>query len=237
MTIIRRALLVMSPDEGKNHLPGVAIDEQNWTAHLRSPIGGAWNSSEVRILHNPLPMALAMALNWTADADYTLIAFSGHGEGKSEDETELQVHPDYAIPATKLVSAASRQTIVLDCCRQPKKETLLEASLEKKYATDARREPLDARRRFDEHLKKCAPFRVTLNSCAFRQVAGENEAIGGFYTNELLKAARLASPGKVMDVRDSHKVARAQVMHRQPSQTPVGNLPRTGDTFPLGLGF
>jgi hypothetical protein len=229
--------MAMSPDEGRNHLPGVAIDEQNWTAHLGSSIGGAWDSSEVRILRNPLPVVLSAALIWTADADYTLIAFSGHGEGKSDHETELQVHPSHTFPASRVASAASKQTIVLDCCREPRKEIQLEASLEKKYATDARHEPSDARRRFDEHLKKCAPFRVTLNSCAFRQVAGENEVVGGFYTNELLKAARLASPGKVMDVRDSHKLARAQVMHRQPSQTPVGNLPRDGDTFPLGLGF
>lgn len=234
MKLIRRALLIMSPDDD---IPGVTIDRENWKNHLRSPAGGAWQDHEVVVSNKPTFSQLSLAFSWVNSADYTFIAFSGHGSARSETDTVLNINDKETLSSTKLITQAARQTLILDCCRKLPQRRFTEAKAMNSISMDSYKDPELARLRFDQHLRSCDAFRVQLNGCGVDQTAGESDSSGGFYTSALIRAAQATPPGNILGVRESHLIARRVVMERQPSQTPTGSYPRSGPSFPFGIGL
>ncbi|HTV84364.1 MAG TPA: caspase family protein [Dyella sp.] len=234
MSLTRKALLIMSPDE---EIPGVMIDKENWNNHLHSPTGGAWQGSEVQLLVSPTRSELISAMNWLNVADYTFIAYSGHGSARSETETILNINDQQTIAARDLISKAAKQTLILDCCRRLQRRGITEARLIKSIAMDSYKDPNLARILFDQHLRDCAPFRVQLNSCSLDQYAGDDDTAGGIYTAALIRSAQATPSGKVLGIREAHHAARQVVIDLQPSQTPTGMYPRSGPSFPFGIGL
>lgn len=234
MKLVRRALLIMSQEDD---IPGVAIDRENWKNHLRSPAGGAWQDHEFAVCNKPTSTQLSMALSWTSSADYTFIAFSGHGSARSETDTVLDINDKDTVSSTKLVTQAARQTLILDCCRKLPQRRFTEARAINSISMDSYKDPELARLRFDQHLRSCDPFRVQLNGCDVDQTAGESDSSGGFYTSALIRAAQATPAGTILGIREAHQAARRAVMERQPSQTPTGSYPRSGPSFPFGIGL
>jgi hypothetical protein len=236
MTLKRSALLIMSPDEGDNLLPGVSVDEKNWKQYLRSATGGAWSESEIMVLRNPTPFVVAATLLQMRGADYSFIAFSGHGEAISEDETRLHVHPKHSVSSRSLKTDSDKQTLILDCCRMPVKTAIFEASAERKLAMDSAPDLTLARFRFDAELDAAAKFHATLNSCSVGETAGESDATGGFYTSALMRVARQVTRNSVMGIKTAHLGAKTIVQQRRSTQTPTAELPRSTPTFPFAVG-
>lgn len=219
-------------------IPGVLIDRENWINHLHSPTGGAWQDHEILVSNSPTSAKLSSAIDWVNAADYTFVAFSGHGSALSETNTVICINERETTSSSKLITRAQRQTLVLDCCRKlPKQKRLTEARVLKSIAMDSYKDPDLARRIFQRHLSECSPFRVQLNACAVDQASGDSDASGGYYTSALIHAAQGVPAGQVLGVREAHQIARRAVMEREPSQTPTGNYPRSGPTFPIGIGL
>jgi len=234
MPLSRRALILLSPDEA---IPGVVVDGENWTSHLHSPAGGTWRSGEVQVATNPSKLKLQTLVEWLNGADYTFIAFSGHGSARSETETVLDINDNDTLSAKHLITRAARQTLVLDCCRKLPKRAVTESLTKRMMAMDSYKDPELARRLFDSRLAACDPFRVQLNACAVDQTAGESDSHGGYYTSALIRTAQATPSGSILSVREGHLIAKRIVSERQPSQTPTGEYPRSGLTFPLGIGL
>lgn len=234
MKLIRRALLIMSPEED---IPGVTIDRENWKNHLRSPAGGAWQDHEVTVSNKPTISQLSLALSWANSADYTFIAFSGHGSARSETDTVLCINDKDTVSSMALITRADRQTLILDCCRKLPQRRFTEARVIKSIAMDSYKDPDLARLLFDQHLRQCDPFRVQLNGCAVDQTSGESDSFGGYYTSALIRAAQATPAGTILGMREAHQIARRAVMERQPSQIPTGSYPRSGSSFPIGIGL
>jgi len=235
MTLSRRALIILAPEDD---IPGVKIDGTNWISHLRSPEGGAWLESEIQSVQNPNNLRLGALLEWINVADYTFIAFSGHGSARSETETVLYINDKPALTSKDLITKAGRQSLVLDCCRKlPVRKYAADAQLARTIKMESYKDPSLARLLFNQHLGKCDPFRVRLHGCALNQSSGDSDAFGGYYTSALIRAARSAVRGEILGMREAHMSARQAVIQREPSQTPTGEYPRSGPTFPIGIGL
>lgn len=237
MTLKRKALLIMSPDEGDNLLPGVSVDEKNWKQHLLSARGGAWTESEITVLQNPTPAIISVHLTLMRGADYAFIAFSGHGEAVNEDDTLLHVHPKYSVSSLKLKTDSTKQTLILDCCRMPVKSVTLEAAAtSRKLAMDSAPNLALARLRFDAALNASAAFHATLNGCSVGETAGESDTTGGYYTSALIRIAQQVERNAVMGIKSAHLLAKDIVQQRRRTQTPTASLPRSNPTFPFAVG-
>jgi len=235
MTPTRKALLIMSPDEGKNFLASVATDKTNWTQYLQSAAGGGWRANEITVLGNPSASLVMSHVRLMQKVDYAFIAFSGHGDVTGDEDTRLHVSPNSTMKARELLTDIKRQTLVLDCCREKVAETLVEARVFKASAEsfiDVSR----ARALFDMGIMDAGEYQAILYSCSVGQRAGDNEAVGGFYTGALIRAGQGTQKGDVMRIREAHATARIAVTRRRSTQTPVADLPRSNPTFPFAIG-
>lgn len=103
-------------------LAGVTLDLQNYRDYLISAGGGSWNfttlgNTEVKILENA-NRATILAEIRNCNADYSFVVFTGHGYMKSKDELTYICVADGEISEDELRTASSKQSLILDCCRE-----------------------------------------------------------------------------------------------------------------------
>ena len=64
----RKAILIESSNVvGLADLPGARVDVENWGRFLQSDLGGAWDSSEIRVLNKPFSTDLKKELDVSSD--------------------------------------------------------------------------------------------------------------------------------------------------------------------------
>lgn len=237
--MIRKALIIGSPDEGKNYLPGVLQDMQNWRAYLSSIKGGAWHSDEITTIQSPSAMDLRAAVARLDSADYAFVTFSGHGRALVTGQTIIGVNSREEVDSSLLISRALRQTVVVDCCRSfPEQEVA-------KSFTEARNAAMDSyvdrdayRRAFDSHLRACEFGQILLYSCSPNETAGESEQRGGYYSSSIILAGAQCSLSAhgVLTVKEAHWQAKSAVESRtRGKQNPAGEFPRSRNIFPFAL--
>jgi hypothetical protein len=234
----RKAIIIGSPGGYRNlkFLPGVSIDLENYNNYLQSKPGGQWDVNEIKILLDPTSEDVNKEIT-TAKQDYIFINFSGHGFTDIASEAQYICLKDKDVPVGKLVSSATKQTIVIDSCREYSthlaENLRLELILEAKLFVDKK----DTRTIFDSAIIKSPEGIILVNSASLNQSAGDDEYKGGHFTYSFIKGGR--DFGKNQNTQsvlelDKAVILAENIMHRVfiTNQTPVmsGQIRRL--TFP-----
>jgi hypothetical protein len=223
---MRRKALLIGNTRG---LSGVQVDIKATHAFLQSPIGGAWEPSEVTVMENPTKSYLLTLLQQIRGAsfDFVFLLFSGHG-GALRNSTLIELNGNgETVDENLLFELAPRQVSVFDCCRA----TVGEVILEKAFAADGFRNfaaASDARARFENRVMASIPQQVRLYSCSIGQVSNDTSG-GGVYLQHLLAAARNMSSGqeyKTLEEAHSEACQRTIADPRVSRQTPDAVLPK-----------
>lgn len=216
----RFAIIIESGNvANQDDLPGARKDAENWEAFLRSKQGGVWGDDEIRVLHKPRLVEVAI-LNIIHKNEYVFLAFSGHGEevvdrstGKSSTRICLNEH-ELSVDAETL-SPSQFGTAIFDCCRGVEnavghiellnevsrggRQTMAFTTIHAKSASvplvNRTRKTYRAtedgcRRVFLRELEsKALNPAVYMYSCGKTEGAGEDPFAGGYYTTLLLNGA------------------------------------------------
>lgn len=234
----RKALIVGCPD---NAIPGVRVDMRNYREFFKSMSGGLWYEKEITTLESPTESDLQKALDALKNADYSIVVFAGHGAYvTSKRTTMLELRANVAVDEYVLKFGAPRHTVIIDACRKPVKETLLEEFRKSVLAMDSASQPELSRYAFDSQVRKCTPDLAVMYACSIGQGAGDSALQGGTYSSALLSEARawgsdLTNRGKtVLSISEIHERAVPLVTRlRAGQQTPDAVFPRTVPRFPF----
>ncbi len=217
----RFAIIIESGNvAGQDDLPGARKDAKNWEAFLRSKQGGTWGDDEIRVLHKPRLVEVAI-LNILHKNEYVFLAFSGHGEevvdrstGKAITRVCLNEH-ELSVD-TETLSPSQFGTAIFDCCRGVENavghiELLNEASrggrqtmaFTTTHAKSASVQLVNGTRKtyratedgcrktFLHALEsKSMDPAVYMYSCGKNEGAGEDPSAGGYYTTLLINGAK-----------------------------------------------
>jgi hypothetical protein len=242
----RKALLIGGPGAPgtSSFLKGVAKDLSSYHSFLRSPLGGAWYSSEIVTLMSPQRDEVVRQIEAIKNADYGFVAFSGHGCHRGSS-TYVQLRPGVELDSYDLRAGAPKQTVVLDCCRVVEEEALLERAFAKSAKEPRVFNEADCRMFFDSRIAECAKGLVVLFACGINETASESETNGGYYSGGLVGSAQEWDAGKVIDttksfstysVLDVHEAASARVKRRTAGrQNPTADYPKTDRQFPFAI--
>lgn len=240
----RKALLIGCPGtKGKpDFLEGVVADLTTYKEFLTSAFGGAWESREIAMLHDPDPTTIRAALAALDTVRYSFVLFGGHGRiDSSTGRTRIATRNGVEMDADELRIGATRHTVVIDTCRKLEKGHLVEA-LAKAASEVTQIDPRRCRSLFDEQVENSSPGLVVLWACSPGEGAGE-EADGGYYSHALVEEAKRwagqrvrAYPFRpaVLTVDAAHDTA-APVVHRISGQRqhPRIEKPRSTQQFPF----
>jgi hypothetical protein len=245
----RYALIIGYAGEpgAKDFLEGVDSDIEGWKTLLSSPNGGAWRADEIKIMRAPTSAAVSAELTMSkGKVDYALMVFTGHGAYSSlKSDTLLQLNKSETFESKKL-DVATRQTVVLDCCRKDVDQKVQKSLVMDSVQILARTgfpNPQQARAAFDVAVKGCEPGIIVLNACNIGEYSYDDEfGRGGRYTFALLDTAtKWRYPGSLsankyaaFTVPEAHsKATDALAKDTRYAQNPKISKPRSGDYFPL----
>lgn len=239
----RKAILIFNDGGVGNFLPGVEKDREGYISFLKSPEGGAWADEEMHVFNNDCTKLIL--LNYISfwknssknDIKYWLIIFSGHGYATADGQTMLELSPgdDCSVEDIKKATDGSRRLLIADSCRCVLTKTQDSLKRELKLFSAAQSGDTYAKRCKDLYMNKLADvFYNTFNAtyaAAFNQAANDNDAMGGYYTYELLNAAKSTITvvkavslysDYMASIKQVHEIATAEVNKRSGSrQTPV----------------
>ena len=240
----RRAILIEAsgkPGE-KGYLEGAVADVENFRIHLLSEHGGAWETSEVTVLHNPSRSQVLTEIAAAKTADYSFVTASGHGyhlKSGTLSETMFCLKDNDEIGASELNTGSPRCTVVLDCCRKITSPAQLQEMRKSVRAALAAKAPRSFyRRAFDDALLASEKGCSYLYSCDLDEAAQEDNN-GGFYSVGLVFCARawhdVQSSAGIYDVVDAHNGAAKVVTAREPQQHPKHQAGRRLRYFPFAV--
>ena len=225
----RKAVLIEASEvEGQDPLPGALRDVANLKSWLMSSAGGAWDESEIVVLHTPTVGLVLAHINDARRASYAFVTFSGHGEHPARgehDDTRVTLAGG-TLRAAELNCGADRCTVLIDACRyvaeQAFTESFAKSVTANKYAMDSTRQA--HRAAFDAQVAKTDKGVVYMYSCGITEFAGESSQSGGYYTHSLILQGEMwyssSQVGVVYDTRVAHENAALNVTRRVPQQHP-----------------
>ncbi len=245
----RVALLIGYPGEvgDERFLKGVEPDVHGWMRYLKSPVGGLWRESEIHLVWAPARAELQALLDQFRDqVDYAFVTFSGHGAlSECKNDTLLQINRSEFF-SSALLEIAKRQTILLDCCREPV-ETEPRLGLEQvAVAADKPKFPNPglSRKAFDLAVGACSEMVLTAHACAPGECSYDDKfERGGVYTYELLEVLRNwhavgLAEGKYRPlsmVQAHNKVLPAVTSQNKGLQNPKLGKPRADKYLPIAV--
>lgn len=128
----RKALIIYCTNTASGKLSGPIHDNNNIRNYLQSDVGGQWAKNEIVSLRNPTKQMIASVIQQDfADIDYSFVVFTGHGCINQINGIQYLEISDGDISIKRLVTAAPRQTIIIDACRGYEK---INDSLEKSFS-------------------------------------------------------------------------------------------------------
>lgn len=227
----RRAILILNDGGPSNYLPGVKVDKVNYLNFLKSAEGGVWEDNEIQVYKNDCSRELL--LNYidfyrkAEQTEYWLIIFSGHGYTNSQNETILELSPgkECSVNEIKKATNCSRRLLIADSCRlvihaitdSLKRELKLFSDVSAGYNYRTR-----CRELYMNQLEKV--YKDSFNAAyaaEYNQCANDDDVTGGYYSFELLKAAKTMIEGRkssynvddwVVPFENIHKIARDAVI-------------------------
>jgi hypothetical protein len=247
----RKALLIGCPGKrgADNYLEGVERDLTNYDRFLRSPLGGAWFSSEIVALDDPPASTARAAIQTLKPADYSFVLFSGHGYVTSDGRsTMVCLRGDDEMNSNELRVGSAKHTLILDCCRvieRPSRK-LAEDTLAKMDAAAARKLTRDeCRKYFNRAVSECPSGLVVLHSCAVDETAGDDSGRGGYYSYSLIEVAEDWLESNSTDLSKQYAALRMPRAHEQAKvvvqrlsgnrQNPQIEKPRSEPYFPFAI--
>jgi hypothetical protein len=238
----RIALLIeASQVSGLVDLPGARKDVEDLKFFLKSPLGGAWDENEIKILRTPTKSLLEINLSSAKSYNYVFIAFSGHGyhaKGKNINETRICLYGSQEISVNTLNCGSPKTTIVIDACREVHviKEDITatfamdELSKRMLYADRAAHRKL-----FDDAITSAPMGAEYLYSCNLDEAAGESSE-GGYFTQALLRSGKnFNKKACVLTVDDAFREGKYYVTAKAPQQHPVFEGGRRLTHFPFAV--
>jgi hypothetical protein len=252
-TMKRKALIISNPGEketDEHYCRGVFVDVANYKRFLTSPLGGAWEISEIAELHRPTSKQVETEVSKLSAYDYTMILFTGHGYFSQRSEsTILELKKNEEFDSDDLKKNTTKRTIILDCCRVVVEDLIVGKMVEDVLAK-AIKQPLNAaecRRYFDETLAKCSNGPIVGYSCSKNEKSRDSSSDGGYYASGLLRAAsnwRDQKDGHIdlskqylpFSVVEAHDAAVPLTVRRSGgAQTPNIDKARSGPYFPFAI--
>ena len=243
----RKAVIISNPGESgaENYCRGVLRDVANYRSFLLSPLGGLWRDFEILEMSRPSAAEVRERANGLSGSDYAFVVFAGHGwYSTSLNSTVIELRDGQEIDSAVLRSGASKQTLILDCCR--KKSPAIPAVL-----TDSMRfakrgpavNPEECRKYYDKCIADCASGLVVMHACSIGEVAGDDEQKGGYYSHSLLGESGAWVESLTIDtsrqyksrsVAEAHNAAVPRVQQISGNrQTPSIEKPRTAPYYPF----
>jgi hypothetical protein len=195
----RKAILIGNNTgyQAPTFLKGVDFDLRNYYGYLQSGVGGGWNKDlEIKVLHNKGRRDILSAIN-TCFADYSFVVFSGHGYIDSSDGLTRICVSDGIITEDELNTQLTRQTLILDCCREVTRISKgLGDAFEKAEGRtlseggQVGRRIIDARKKFDAALSASSAGIFTGYACSVDETSGDNPTMGGVFSTALLNVGK-----------------------------------------------
>lgn len=204
MIMRRKLYLIISDGGGNTPLRGVHIDKDNFLNFFKSPEGGAWKDDEISVFDKNNFYLEALKINdLTARVnkhpiDFYLIVFCGHGYTDQNHQIIFEVRQDFQLNLDDLLGAVARSRclVIADSCRAiyhlQEGGRIADVRL---FSTseDARNSVYaDLCRKMYNDLIEATPstMQVVYFSNSDNETANENPRVGGFYSHELLAAAK-----------------------------------------------
>jgi hypothetical protein len=246
----RKALLIGCPGRPgrQDYLPGVARDLANYDRFLRSPLGGAWYSSEIISLDDPPASIIRAAIQILKSADYSFALFSGHGYVTSNRRSTIVcLRGDEEMDSTELCAGAKKHTLVLDCCRVVAKPMLAEDALAKMDSMAAAKSLSSSacRRYYEKAILGCPSGLIVAHSCDLDETANDDPVRGGYYSYSLIDVAEDWAENNSGDLSEYYYTFVMPVAHDDASdavqrrsgnrQNPKMDKPRSGPYFPFAI--
>ena len=244
----RYALIISYAGEAgeDGYCDGVAKDVANYSSFLTSGVGGFWKQSEIEKLDRPSVAAVRAKMKLFSNYDYVMVIFAGHGfHSETSKSTVLDLNAKESIDSTELRKGASKQTLILDCCRKKSRSIATETrdSMMKSAAEASVINPLECRKYYDKQIEECGSGIVVLNACSIDEYANDDALKGGYYSSSLLDASNGWVRSTRIDTSETYKLLSIVSAHNQavPSvqkksgdrQNPVIEKPRTDKFFPF----
>ena len=239
--MLRKAILIGSPNGPDPELPGVDVDLRDLASYLQSNKGGAWESNEIVTLRNPSKSAVIAAIKSAEYFDYVLITCSGHGDHhvyRDHEDTSFCLNKTEEIYISELNPKNKRHLVIVDVCR---KVVLMKAEEARLFAANKYfRESFEDRRRarqlFDDAVLSTAEGRIVVYSCDKNQTAGD-DGNGGVFTQSLIKTGIdfTRRPYGVLHIYDAFQIAKALTYQLNAPQSPTINAGRRRDFYPFAV--
>jgi hypothetical protein len=243
----RRALIIANPGvRGKeSYCHGVNRDVENYTAFLKSPVGGLWREDEIVVRQQPSRAMTMIDIGQQRRVDYSMTVFCGHGyHAGHSNSTMVELAPGVDIDSSELRLGASKHTLILDCCRMIHRGMIAEDSaerLQKAVASQIDRE--QCRKYYERRIDECPTGIVVLFGCSIDETAGDSDSQGGFFSHSLISAAQEWSRKTVVETSKDYEWLTVVKAHEYAvqgvakmsggRQTPTIDKPRSAPYFPF----
>jgi hypothetical protein len=227
----RKALLIGN----SNGLSGVKLDISNFTAFLKSDVGGGWYNSEIVIKMNPIKRDLMNTISQLKNEknDFSFVLFSGHGGYQKGTILEINNNEE-TINERDLEYIAPRQISIFDCCRNVVNISAYE-NLFEKSARMFDTSVSNIRAKYDVRIMQAIEQQVSLYACSVNESALDTDD-GGLYINNLLKAASNVN-SEYKRIEEAHEEARDktknEAKNKGRNQNPTATLPKCLSTQQL----
>lgn len=245
MIMKRRAILIFNDGGPSNYLPGVKIDKENYLKFLKSPEGGAWDDSEIKVYDNnctkELLLAYINAFRLSEKIEYWLIVFSGHGYTNSKNETILEVSPgkECSVNDIKKATDNTRRLLIADSCRLV--FSTITDSLKRElrlfsYTTESVAYRSQCRNLYMKELEKVYSDSFNAAYAAeYNQCANDDDVTGGFYSSELLRTSSLIIEERKSSYRNKDFVVSFKDIHNIAQKSVV--IKTNGSQIPTSEGY
>lgn len=239
----RAALLIeASQVEGLSDLPGARVDVEAWKSFLSSPMGGAWEDSEIWVLRTPTIESLTSILALFSNYEYILLAFSGHGyhlRGGRIDETRICLKGKKELSVGSLNNGVPKMTIVVDACREvhllEKKEFIAAFAADELRSRMVGLDRVSYRNRYNDQIKIAPAGVEILYSCDLNEAANETSN-GGIFTQSLIRVGEdYKERGGILTVDRAFLLAKHYVTYKYPQQHPIFEGGRRITHYPFAV--
>ncbi len=241
--VSRKAILIANPGEygAENYCEGVNKDMENYTAFLKSPLGGFWYDYEIEKFNKPSSNVVRDAIQSIKSVTYSMIIFCGHGwYSERQRSTILELNKSDHIDSADLRNGSKKHTLILDCCRKIEPFEFsegLKAAMRKVFTLN----PTDCRKYYDLRIEECEATLVVMHACSINETAGDNSENGGYYSFSLIERAKdwagtTSTKPSIFSVVSAHDSASPNVKRLSGNrQNPQIEKPRSAKYFPFAI--
>ncbi len=243
-----QALIIGNPGERgeQSYCEGVEKDLEAYPTFLRSALGGTWRADEIKVLARPSVPDARAAIEDLKRADYSLGIFCGHGYIDAQSRsTMLILKRGQEINSAELFRGASKQSVILDCCRVVTPRIALDEAMKKALIAKAALDPAECRKYYEKTLDTCPDGLVVMFACDKNETASDDASAGGLYSSSLIAGVREWSGSfaintqanyRTFSVVQAHGNAKERVERLSGGrQNPNIQKPRSEPYFPFGI--